>query len=60
VPVDNPVAERAAFLRGKYGIKTPDALVIASAILAQADVFVTNDLRLEQVEEIACRSLSQL
>ena len=37
VPVDHAVAERAAFLRGKYGMKTPDALVIASAIIAQAD-----------------------
>ncbi|MGM0883242.1 MAG: type II toxin-antitoxin system VapC family toxin [Bacillota bacterium] len=60
VPVDNAVAERAAFLRGKYGMKTPDALVIASAIIAQADVFVTNDFRLEQVEEIPCKSLAQL
>jgi predicted nucleic acid-binding protein len=60
VPVDNAVAERAAFLRGKYGMKTPDALVIASAIIAQADVFVTNDFRLEQVEEIPCKSMDQL
>jgi predicted nucleic acid-binding protein len=60
VPVDNKVAERAAFIRGKYGMKTPDALVIASAIVAQADIFVTNDVRLEQVEEIPCRSLAQL
>lgn len=60
VPIDNPVAERAAFLRGKYGMKTPDALVLASAILAKADLFVTNDLRLENVEEIHCMSLSQL
>lgn len=57
VPVDNLVAERATFLRGKYGMKTPDALVIASAIISQADVFVTND---EQVEEIACKSLTQI
>ena len=60
VPVDHTVAERAAFLRGKYGMKTPDALAIASAIIAQADVFVTNDLRLEQVEEIPCKSMDQL
>ncbi|WP_224725553.1 type II toxin-antitoxin system VapC family toxin [Paenibacillus vietnamensis] len=60
VSVDHAVAERAAYLRGKYGMKTPDALVIASAIIAQADVFVTNDLRLEQVEEIPCKSLNQI
>ncbi|WP_325176785.1 type II toxin-antitoxin system VapC family toxin [Paenibacillus alkalitolerans] len=60
VSVDTIVAERAAFLRGKYGMKTPDALVISCAIIAQADVFVTNDVRLEQVEEIPCKSLAQL
>ena len=41
-------------------METPDALMIASAIIAQADVFVTNDLRLEQVEEIPCKGLDQL
>ncbi|ANE45664.1 hypothetical protein SY83_04390 [Paenibacillus swuensis] len=59
-PVDTKVAERAAFLRGKYGIKMPDALLIATAIVENAEVFVTNDLRLEQVEEIPCLRLDQL
>ncbi|WP_374121361.1 type II toxin-antitoxin system VapC family toxin [Paenibacillus sp. LHD-117] len=62
VPVDNSVAEQAAFLRGKYGLRTPDAIVVASAIVSQAEVlvFVTYDLRLEQVEEIPCRLIHQI
>ena len=58
--VDTAVAERAASLRGKYGIKTPDALVLASAIVSGAGLFITNDLRLEQVKEIRTISLKGL
>jgi len=60
VPVDQSVAEQAAYLRGKYGIKTPDALIIASAILAEAELFITNDERLGQIKEIRCVALSQI
>ncbi|WP_420852181.1 PIN domain-containing protein [Paenibacillus hamazuiensis] len=41
-------------------IKTPDALILALAIAAGADIFITNDLRLEQVDEIRCISIGQL
>jgi len=60
IPISNTIAERAAFLRGTYGIKTPDALIIACAIDAGADMFITNDLRLEQIKEIKCVSLTQI
>ncbi|MFB5267565.1 type II toxin-antitoxin system VapC family toxin [Paenibacillus enshidis] len=60
LPIDNMVAERAAYLRGKYNIKTPDALIVATALVANADLFITNDQRLEIVKEIKCVSLSQL
>lgn len=60
VPVDNSVAERAAYLRGKYGIKTPDALIVASAIMEEAELFITNDERLVQIKEIRCIALSQI
>ena len=60
VSVDKSVAERAAYLRGTYGLKTADALIVASAIAAGAELFITNDLRLEQVKEIKCVSLSQI
>lgn len=60
VPVDNSVAERAAYLRGTYNIKTPDALIVATAITAGAELFITNDVRLEHVKEIQCVALSQV
>ncbi|HEY0828486.1 MAG TPA: PIN domain-containing protein [Bacilli bacterium] len=59
-PIDNLVAEQAAYLRGKYNIKTPDALIVATALVANADMFITNDQRLELVKEIKCVSLGQL
>ncbi len=60
IPVDKPIAERAAYLRGKYGIKTPDALIVATAIQSGAELFITNDERLSQIKEIKCIALSQM
>jgi predicted nucleic acid-binding protein len=60
LPIDNVVAEQAAYLRGKYNIKTPDALIVATALVANADLFITNDQRLEIVKEIKCVAIGQL
>lgn len=57
VSIDNLVASQAAYLRGIYGIKTPDALIVASAIIANAEVLITNDDRLAQIKEIKCVSV---
>lgn len=59
IPVDVSVAEQAAYLRGKYGLKTPDALIVASAIVARAKLFITNDRRLEQVTEIQSVAINE-
>ncbi len=48
VDVDRSVARHAARLRGQFRCHPPDALVVASAIVAQATLFVTNDARLTQ------------
>lgn len=50
--VDRRIAFRAAKLRAKYGLKTPDALFVATAIEEKAEAFVTNDIRLRKVDEI--------
>ena len=42
-PVDLHVAQEAASLRASHGFKTPDALVIATGIVAQVGHLVTND-----------------
>lgn len=44
VPVDLAVAERAAELRAEHGLRTPDALICATA-LGSAAAVVGNDLR---------------
>jgi predicted nucleic acid-binding protein len=44
-PIDLHVAHRAARLRASYNFKTPDALVIATGLVHQVGVLVTNDRR---------------
>jgi predicted nucleic acid-binding protein len=43
---DYSIAREAARLRSKYGIRTPDALLIATSTNEKADAFITNDARL--------------
>lgn len=47
-PVDLAVAERAAALRAEHGLRTPDALICATA-LCSAAVVVGNDLRWKRI-----------
>jgi predicted nucleic acid-binding protein len=37
------IAREAARLRASYGIRVPDALLLATALLEQAQAFITND-----------------
>ena len=46
------IAHRAAEYRARYGLRTPDAIHVATAVQARAEVFLTNDRRLRRVEEI--------
>lgn len=50
--IDENCAERAADLRATYGIRPPDALQIAVAVLSNATAFVTNDERLKRVRDV--------
>jgi predicted nucleic acid-binding protein len=58
--VDTPTAERAAHLRAKYGLRTPDALHIATALLERCQAFLTNDLQLKRVTEVKILVLGEL
>ncbi len=60
VPLDESVSLRAAELRAKYGIKTPDAIQLASVIFKNGNVFITNDERLDAVEEIKVLTLGDI
>jgi len=64
-PLDDVVAEQAAWLRAKYHgngfkLRTPDAIQIATGIVNGADVFITNDSKLKQVKEIKVVVLDEL
>lgn len=50
--ITNAISERAATIRAKYGFKTPDSIQLATAILRNADYFLTNDTALKQTKEI--------
>ena len=46
------IAERAAELRAKYNLRTPDALQIATALENNCDAFLCNDDGLKRVTEL--------
>lgn len=50
--VDDRIALKAAELRRKYGFRLPDAIQLATAIVAKARAFLTNDDRLKKCKEI--------
>jgi predicted nucleic acid-binding protein len=54
------ISKKSAELRAKYGLRTPDAIQLATAIYASADYFLTNDLRLKVVKEIEVLVLDEL
>jgi predicted nucleic acid-binding protein len=53
-------AERAADLRARYGLKTPDALQIGCALESGCDAFLCNDLALKRVTELRVLALDEL
>jgi len=48
IPVTPEISVHAARLRADHGLRTPDAIHIATALLAEADALVTNDHRLQR------------
>lgn len=50
--VDHEISDQAAKVRAKYSIRTPDAIQISTAIIHNADVFLTNDDALKKISEI--------
>ena len=57
ITVDIQVAQTAAELRAKFGVRLPDAIQVAAAILAKCDAFVTNDRSLRQITDIPVLTL---
>jgi predicted nucleic acid-binding protein len=57
--VTDEIAERAAFLRAYYNLKTPDAIQLATALVSGSRAFLTNDEEMPEVEEIQVLILAQ-
>jgi predicted nucleic acid-binding protein len=60
VPIDDALAERAAELRARHNVRTPDALQLAAALLTGAAAFLTNDAALTCVSEIEVLVVGEL
>lgn len=52
LPITSHVLEEALSLRATLGIKTPDAIHAATALLASADLFLTNDKVFHRVPKL--------
>lgn len=55
--MNEAIVEIASDLRATYGISTPDAIHIATAIDAGAKKFITNDKALKRIKEISVELL---
>ncbi len=59
-PITYEVLERAASIRATTGLRTPDAIVVATCMLSACDTFVTNDARLKGIAGLSTVLLSEL
>lgn len=60
VSVSMEVADRAAELRARYRLSTPDAIQVATALRCKATRFYGNDRSLRRVKEIECLLVDDL
>jgi predicted nucleic acid-binding protein len=60
VPLTMNLADRAAELRARYRLSTPDAIQLATAISRRATRFYGNDRSLRRVSEIECLIVEDL
>lgn len=61
VEIDKTIAKNAAKIRAEYkAFKSMDALQIATAVLNECDLLLTNDKQLKQFKEIKCITIDDL
>ena len=53
VDISTDIAESAGKLRGRYTfLRTMDAIQIAVSLKVEADAFITNDVKLKQIDDL--------
>ncbi len=60
LPVSDAIASEAAGLRARLGFKTPDAIQIATDLIASASSFLTNDAGLVSIPGISSIVLDRI
>ena len=55
IPVDRHIAERAGRLRREHGVRTPDAIIAASALVAGLTLLTNNVRDFERVPGLTIR-----
>jgi predicted nucleic acid-binding protein len=58
--VNSSVAREAARIRVRYNLQLPDALQVASALIAKCQAFLTNDEALKRVTELRVLVVGEL
>ena len=48
-PVNYNMAKYAASLRGDYNLRTPDSILLSTALITNSDVFITNDILFKKI-----------
>jgi len=52
MPIDDSMAKHAAKLRVKYNLSLADAFQVATALAAECEAFLTNDIALKRVRDL--------
>jgi len=60
IDLNAPIAQEVARLRASYGLPTPDAIQLTTALVTGASAFLTNDVRLVVVPDIKVIVLDRL
>jgi predicted nucleic acid-binding protein len=60
LPVSPDIADYAARLRAAHGMKTPDSILLAAALAANASVFLTNDSTIKSIHGLEILVLDKL
>ena len=60
LPLDMTIADEVVRLRATYGLGTPDAIQLGTALAAGADYVLTNDRKWSQVEDLEIIQIGEL